>query len=160
GINLKQTYGGTELAGIAFVHEDNDIKVESSGKPLPGTEVKIGEANEIFVKNEAIFAHYLNEKDEKEVKDGWLSLGDCGYISDDGHLNILDRREDIIDSKNGQYVFPSTVENKLKVSPYIQEAVIFGKNKPYLTAIVNIDMTSVGRWADRKQLVYTAYSDL
>lgn len=160
GINLKQTYGGTELAGIAFVHRDDDIQVESSGKPLPNTEVKIGEQSEIFVRNPAIFAHYLNEKDEREVHDGWLSLGDCGYICEKGHLVIQDRKEDIIKASNGEFVFPSAIENKLKVSPYIQEAISFGKNRPYITAMLNIDMTSVGRWADRKQIVYTAYSDL
>ena len=160
GINLKQTYGGTELAGIAFVQADDDIRVESSGKPLPQTEVKIGEDNEIFVKNPAIFAHYLNAEDDKQITDGWLSLGDCGYISDEGQLVILDRKEDIIKADNNENVYPTAVENKLKVSPYIQEAIIIGQNRPYLTAILNIDMTSVGRWADREQLVYTSYEDL
>lgn len=160
GVNLKQTYGGTELTGIAFVHRDNDIAVNSSGKPLPETEVKIAEDGEIFVKNPAIFARYLNKKDRMEVKDGWLTLGDCGYICDKGHLNILDRKEDIIKAPNGEFVYPSVVENKLKVSPYIQEAIIFGQERPYLTAILNIDFTNVGRWADSKNLAYTAYEDL
>src|SRR5699024_6999779 len=160
GVNLKQTYGGTELAGIAFVQEDDGIQIDSSGKPLPNTEVKIDEDNEIFVRNPAIFAHYLNPEDEKGVSDGWLSLGDCGYIAEDGQLVILDRKEDIIRVVDNEPVYPTAVENKLKVSPYIQEAIIFGKDRPYLTAILNIDMTSVGRWADREQLVYTSYSDL
>lgn len=160
GVNLKQTYGGTELAGIAFVHRDDDILVESAGKPLPNTEVKIGEGNEIFVKNPAIFAHYLNEAHEKEVRDGWLSLGDCGFICEKGHLHIQDRKENIIEAPNGEIIYPSEVENKLKVSPYIQEAITFGKDKPFMTAMLNIDMVSVGRFADRHQLIYTGFSDL
>lgn len=160
GVNLKQTYGGTELAGIAFVHEDDNIRIDSSGKPLPNTEVKVNENNEIFVRNPAIFAHYLNPEDKKEVHDGWLSLGDCGYIAEDGQLVIQERKEDIIGGENDESVYPTAVENKLKVSPYIQEAIILGKERPYLTGILNIDITSVGRWADREQLVYTSYSDL
>lgn len=160
GINLKQTYGGTELAGIAFVQEDGNVRVESSGKPLPNTEVKIKENSEIFVRNPAIFAQYLNPEDEKEIEDGWISLGDCGYLSEDNQLVIQDRKEDIIISESGENIYPTAVENKLKTSPYVQEAIIFGKDRPYLTGILNIDMVSVGRWADRKQLVYTSYQDL
>lgn len=160
GVNLKQTYGGTELAGIAFVHEDDDIKFESSGKPLPDTEVKVDDNGEIFIKNEQVFARYLHEEDQAEVEDGWFTLGDCGYISDDGHLVILDRLENVIETSRGERVYPSLVENKLKVSPYIQEAIVFGEDKPYLTAILNIDFTNVGRWADAQNLGYTTYEDL
>lgn len=160
GVNLKQTYGGTELAGIAFVHQDNDIKFESSGKPLPDTEIKVEENGEIFIKNEQVFARYLHEEHQAEVKDGWFTLGDCGYISDDDHLVILDRLENVIGTTQGESVYPSLIENKLRVSPYIQEAIVFGQNKPYLTAILNIDFTNVGRWADTQNLGYTTYEDL
>src|SRR5699024_9734341 len=90
----------------------------------------------------------------------WFTLGDCGYISDEGHLVILDRLENIIQTTSGESVYPSLVENKLKSSPYIQEAIVFGQKKPYLTAILNIDFTNVGRWADTKNLGYTTYEDL
>lgn len=160
GVNLKQTYGGTELAGIAFVQQDDDINVESSGVPLPGTEVRVGEGGSIFVRNSATFAKYLHEEDHKSMTDGWITLGDCGRLGQDGHLYILDRKEDIITDQSGKYIYPRIVENKLKTSPYIQEAVCFGKEKPYMTAIVNIDLSSVGRWADKQRLVYTEYSDL
>lgn len=160
GVNLKQTYGGTELAGIAFVQQDDDINVESSGVPLPGTEVRVGEGGSIFVRNSATFAKYLHEEDHESMTDGWITLGDCGRLGQDGHLYILDRKEDIITDQGGKYIYPRIVENKLKSSPYIQEAVCFGKEKPYMTAIVNIDLNSVGRWADKQRLVYTEYSDL
>jgi long-chain acyl-CoA synthetase len=160
GVNLKQTYGGTELAGIAFVQRDDDIKADSCGVPLPNTGVKIGENGTIFVKNAAIFSEYLNDEDRKLMVDGWITLGDCGRLDDDGHLYLLDRQEDIITAQNGELIYPRIVENKLKTSPYIQEAVCFGKDKPYMTAILNIDLKSVGRWADKKRIVYTEYSDL
>ncbi|MEI4769750.1 AMP-binding protein [Psychrobacillus sp. FJAT-51614] len=160
GVNLKQTYGGTELAGIAFVQKDDDINVESTGVPLPGTEVRVGDDGSIFVKNSAIFAKYLHEEDNKSMIDGWITLGDCGRLGIDGHLYILDRQEDIITEQNGKHIYPRIIENKLKTSPYIQEAVCFGKEKPYMTAIVNIDLSSVGRWADKQRIVYTEYSDL
>jgi long-chain acyl-CoA synthetase len=160
GVNLKQTYGGTELSGIAFVQSDEDIKVNSSGVPLPNTEVRIGENGAVYVKNKAIFAQYLNEKDRKLTDDGWITLGDCGRIGEDGHLYILDRLEDIITNRNDKNIYPRIVENNLKASPYIQEAVCFGKDKAYVTAILNIDLNSVGRWADKQRIVYTEYSDL
>ncbi|WP_431028403.1 AMP-dependent synthetase/ligase [Lysinibacillus sp. LZ02] len=160
GVNLKQTYGGTEVAGIAFVQPDRQIKAGSSGVPIPNTEVKIGEDGAIYMKNNAIFSAYLHEEDQKEVIDGWLCLGDNGYLDEQGHLHILDRKEDIITNTAGEVIYPRLVENELKSSPYIQEAVCLGKDKPYMTAILNIDMNSVGRWADKNRIVYTEYSDL
>ena len=149
GVNLKQTYGGTEVAGIAFGQPDRQIKSGSSGIPIPNTEVKIGEDGIVYMKNNAIFSEYLHEEDQKQVIDGWFSLGDHGYLDELGHLHILDRQEDVITNTNGEIVYPRLVENELKSSPYIQEAVCFGKDRPYMTAILNIDMNSVGRWADK-----------
>ena len=160
GVNLKQTYGGTEVAGIAFVQHDNAIKPGSSGVPIPDTEVKVEADGTIYMKNNAIFSEYLNEEDRKLVVDGWISLGDNGYLDEDGHIHILDRQEDIITNDAGESVYPRLVENKLKSSIYIQEAVCFGKNRPYMTAIVNIDLSNVGRWADKNRIIYTEYSDL
>ena len=160
GVNLKQTYGGTEVAGIAFVQPDRQIKSGSSGVPIPNTEVKIGDNGIVYMKNNAIFSAYLHEEDQKQVVDGWLSLGDHGYLDELGHLHILDRQEDVITNTDGEIIYPRLVENELKSSPYIQEAVCFGKEKPYMTAILNIDMNSVGRWADKNRILYTEYSDL
>lgn len=160
GVNLKQTYGGTEVAGIAFVQHDNDIKPGSSGVPIPDTEVKVEADGTVYMKNNAIFSEYLNETDRKSVVDGWISLGDNGYLDKDGHLHILDRQEDVIINQAGEPIYPRLVENNLKSSVYIQEAVCFGKDRPYMTAIVNIDLSSVGRWADKNRIVYTEFSDL
>lgn len=160
GVNLKQTYGGTEVTGIAIVQRDEDVKAGSSGVAIPNTEVKIGEDGTVYLKNKAIFSNYLNEEHQKSVIDGWISLGDKGYIDKDGHLYILDRQEDVIETVQGVTIYPRMIENVLKSSPYIQEAVVFGKDRPYLTALININMSTVGRWADKNRIVYTEYSDL
>lgn len=160
GVNLKQTYGGTEVTGIAIVQRDDDIKVGSSGVAIPNTEVKVGEDGTVYLKNKAIFSKYLNEEHRKLVVDGWISLGDRGYLDKDGHLYILDRQEDVIELTSGETVYPRIIENLLKSSPFIQEAVCFGNNREFLTAMINIDMTTVGRWADKKRILYTEYSDL
>lgn len=159
GVNVKQTYGGTEVAGIAIVQRDDDIKVGSSGMALPNTEVKIGEDGLVYLKNNAIFSRYLNDEHQELVIDGWISLGDKGFIDKDGHLYILDRKEDVIVMPKGE-IYPHKIENILKSSPYIQEAIVFGKNRPFLSALINIDMTTVGRWAAKERIVYTEFSDL
>lgn len=160
GVNLKQTYGGTEVTGIAIVQRDDDVKAGSSGVAIPNTEVQIGDDGTVYLKNKAIFSKYLNDEHRKTVNDGWISLGDKGYIGKDGHLYILDRQEDVIETQQGATIYPRLIENVLKSSPFIQEAVVFGKNRPYLTALININMATVGRWADKNRIIYTEYSDL
>ncbi|MDN4495224.1 AMP-dependent synthetase/ligase [Ureibacillus aquaedulcis] len=160
GVNLKQTYGGTEVAGIAFVQHDQAVKAGSSGLPIPNTKVKIDTEGTVYLKNNSIFSEYLNEAGRKSLNDGWISLGDKGYLDDEGHLFILDRQEDVITNSKSEPIYPRLIENRLKSSPYIQEAICLGKNKPYLTAILNIDMNSVGRWADKNRINYTEYSEL
>ncbi|WP_342580608.1 AMP-binding protein [Ureibacillus sp. FSL W7-1570] len=159
GVNIKQTYGGTEVAGIAIVQRDDDIKAGSSGVALPNTEVKIGIDGLVYLKNNAIFSRYLKPEHQRWIVDGWISLGDKGFIDKDGHLFILDRKEDVIVMPKGE-IYPHKIENIIKSSPYIQEAVVVGKNRPFLTALINIDMTTVGRWADKRRIIYTEFSDL
>ncbi|MFC5542406.1 AMP-dependent synthetase/ligase [Ureibacillus suwonensis] len=159
GVNIKQTYGGTEVAGIAIVQRDDDIKAGSSGVALPNTEVKIGIDGLVYLKNNAIFSRYLKPEHQRWIVDGWISLGDKGFIDKDGHLFILDRKEDVIVMPKGE-IYPHKIENIIKSSPYIQEAVVVGKNRPFLTALINIDMTTVGRWADKRRVIYTEFSDL
>lgn len=159
GVNIKQTYGGTEVAGIAIVQRDDDIKAGSSGVALPNTEVKIGIDGLVYLKNNAIFSRYLKPEHQRWIVDGWISLGDKGFIDKDGHLFILDRKEDVIVMPKGE-IYPHKIENIIKSSPYIQEAVVVGKKRPFLTALINIDITTVGRWADKRRIIYTEFSDL
>jgi len=163
GVNLKQIYGQTEVAGIAVLHRDDDIKYHTVGKPIPGTEIKISEDGEILIRSRSVFKGYYKMEDKtREVidEDRWLHTGDMGYIDEDGHLVVIDRLKDVLTLSDGTKFSPQYIENKLKFSPYIKEAVVIGHNRPYLTAIINIDMENVGKWAEKRMISYTSYMDL
>ncbi|MCK9232034.1 MAG: AMP-binding protein [Syntrophales bacterium] len=162
GLNLKQCYGLTEAGGIFQVQPDGEVKPETVGKPLPDTQVMIGEDQEVMVKSDANFIGYYQDfaATEAAFREGWLRTGDAGYLDEDGHLVIIGRREEIIRNKEGQAFSPDYIETRLKFSPYIKEAVVFGEGKPFLTALVNIDFGNVGAWAEERMIPYTTYNDL
>ncbi|MCE4611090.1 MAG: AMP-binding protein [Desulfurococcales archaeon] len=162
GVNLKQIYGQTEVAGIAVVHPDDDVRPDTVGKPLPLTEVKIAEDGEILLRSPAVMKGYYGNEEatKKAFKDGWLRTGDVGVLTDDGHLKVLDRAKELIKLADGTVVAPQVIQNKLKFSPYIGEAAIIGSGKPYLVALLNIDFEIVSRWAERRRITFTSYSDL
>jgi long-chain acyl-CoA synthetase len=162
GLNLKQCYGLTESCGIFQVQPDDEVKLETVGKPLPLTEVKLAEDQEVLVKSEANFSGYYNDYKSTEAafENGWLKTGDAGYIDEDGHLLIIGRKEDIIRNKSGEAFSPDFIETRLKFSPYIKEAVTFGEARPYISAMINIDLGNVGNWAEEKMIPYTTYMDL
>jgi long-chain acyl-CoA synthetase len=162
GVNVKSIYGQTEVSGISIVHRDGDIKIDSVGIPIPGTEVKISETGEILVKSSSVcVGYYKNEKSTKEtIEEGWLHTGDAGRIDNEGHLYIIDRVKDVIRLDSGEMFSPQFIENKLKFSSYIQEAVAIGRDRPFVVAMINIDMENVGRWAEKNQIGYTTYTDL
>ena len=164
GVNLKQIYGQTEVSGIAVLHRDGDVKFQTVGTPLPETEVRIDEeTGEILIKSPAVFqGYYKNEEATRTTLiDGWLHTGDAGYFDEDGHLIVIDRAKDVMTLADGTKFSPQFIENKLKFSPYIKEAVVFGGGDlPYITAMINIDMENVGNWAEKNQLAYTTYTDL
>lgn len=162
GLNLKQCYGLTESGGIFQIQPDNEVKLETVGKPLPLTEVKIAADQEVLVKSLANFSGYYNDYQatQNAFIDGWLKTGDAGYIDSDGHLLIIGRKEDIIRNKSGEAFSPDFIETRLKFSPYIKEAVIFGESRPFITAMINIDLGNVGNWAEERMIPYTTYMDL
>lgn len=162
GVNLKQVYGQTEIIGIAFVHRDGDVRHDTVGLPIPGTEVRISEAGEILLRSDAVCAGYWErpEATQETFGDGWLHTGDAGYLTEDGHLVVIDRLSDVMRTEKGTVFSPQFLENKLKFSPYIKEAVVFGDRKPYLAAFINIDPQTVGKWAEDRGLAYTTYLDL
>jgi len=162
GLNLKKCYGLTEAGGIFQVQPDNEIKVETVGKTLPGFQVRLSEEQEVLVKSDTLIAGYHNDyrATEAAFQDGWLKTGDAGYLDDDGHLIIIGRKEDIIRDKMGHAFSPDFVETRIKFSPYIKEAVVFGEGRPYITALINIDMENVGNWAEERLIPYTTYLDL
>ena len=162
GLNLKQCYGLTESCGIFQIQPDDEVKLETVGKPLPLTQVKLDGDQEVLVKSEANFSGYYNDyaSTEAAFDNGWLKTGDAGYIDEDGHLLIIGRKEDIIRNKSGEAFSPDFIETRLKFSPYIKEAVIFGEARPFISAMINIDLGNVGNWAEERMIPYTTYMDL
>lgn len=162
GLNLKQCYGLTEAGGIFQIQPDDEVKMETVGKPVPGVTVRISEEEEVLVRSDAVFRGYFRDYEATAAafQDGWLRTGDAGYIDQDGHLLIIGRKEEIIRNKDGAAFSPDFIETRLKFSPFIKEAVIFGEGKPYISALVNIDMGNVGSWAEERMIPYTTYTDL
>jgi long-chain acyl-CoA synthetase len=162
GANLKQIYGQTEIAGISVVHRDDDIKFDTVGTPLPGTEVKITEEDEILSKSPSVFVGYYKTpgETEKALKDGWLYSGDTGFIDADGHLVVFDRSKDIMILRDKRKFSPQFLEARLKFSPYVRDALVVGHERPFVTCIICIDYNTVGKWAEDNNINYTGYSEL
>jgi len=162
GVNLKQIYGQTEIAGISVVHRDGDIKFDTVGESLPGTEVKTTEEGEIISKSPSVFlGYYKNEKATAEtLQGGWLYSGDRGFIDEDGHLVVFDRSKDVMTLRNGKPFSPQYLETRLKFSPYVRDSWVIGDKRAYVTAVLCIDYDVVGKWADEKKLTYTSYTEL
>ena len=162
GVNLKQIYGQTEICGISVVHRDADVKFETVGKPIPETEVRISDNGEIESKSPSVFQGYYNnpQATAKSLRDGWLHSGDSGLIDEDGHLVVIDRMADVMRLADGSKFSPQYIENKLKFFPYVKEAVVFGQDRPFVAAVINIEMANTGKWAEGRQISYTTYTDL
>jgi long-chain acyl-CoA synthetase len=163
GVNLKQVYGSTETTGLVSLQPSTEANPTTAGRPCAGIDVRIAERGEVLVKGAGIFRGYLkNEEATREVIDaeGWFHTGDAGFIDPRGHLVIIDRAKDVGALDGGTPFAPQFIENKLKFSPYIREAVAFGHERPMVAAMIAIDMATVGNWAERRGLPYTSYADL
>jgi long-chain acyl-CoA synthetase len=163
GVNLKQVYGSTETTGLVSLQPDAEANPTTAGRPVPGVEVKIAGRGEVLVRGGSVFKGYLkNEEATREVIDpeGWFHTGDAGFIDPRGHLVIIDRAKDVGALDDGTPFAPQFIENKLKFSPCIREAVAFGHERPFVTAMIAIDLSTVGSWAERRGVPYTSYMDL
>jgi long-chain acyl-CoA synthetase len=163
GVNLKQVYGSTETTGLVSLQPDREANPTTAGRPVSGVEIRIGERGEVLVKGCAVFKGYFrNDEATREVidADGWFHTGDAGFIDPQGHLVIIDRAKDVGALAEGTPFAPQFIENKLKFSPYVREAVAFGHEKPFVAVMVAIDPGTVGNWAERRGLAYTSYMDL
>ncbi len=162
GVNLKQIYGQTEIAGISCIHKDGSVSFDSVGEPIADTDIRISEEGEILSRSPAVFQGYLgNEQATAEtVTDGWLHSGDAGFFKDNGQLVIIDRLSDVMTTATGVRFSPQFIENKLKFSTYVQEAVVLGHGRDFIAAIICLDGDIAGRWAESKGLTYTTYQDL
>jgi long-chain acyl-CoA synthetase len=162
GVNIKQLYGSTE-AQIHTLHVGEDVKFESVGVPPPDVEIRISDEGEILVKAPSVFQGYYKAPDKtaEKLKDGWFYTGDAGHIDEDGHLIYLDRLDDLLELKGGEKFSPQYIEGRLKFSPYIKDLMsIGGRERAYVTAIINIDFDNVGRWAEKRGITYTTFVDL
>lgn len=164
GINLKQLYGQTEASVFITQQPDSEVRPDTVGVPSPGVELKIGENGEVFYRSPGTFVeYYKNPESTASTKDseGWVATGDAGFIEEgSGHLRILDRAKDVGKMAQGGLFAPKFVENKLKFYPDILEAVVFGADKEFCTAFINIDLSAVGNWAERNNIAYASYQEL
>jgi long-chain acyl-CoA synthetase len=163
GINLKQLYGSTETCAYVCLQPDGQIKFDSVGTPAPGVEVKLDANGEVLVRGPMLLKEYYKRPDataESLDAQGWFHTGDAGVFDDDGHLKIIDRAKDVGHLAGGAMFAPNYIENKLKFFPHVKEAVAFGHGRDMVCAFINIDIGSVGNWAERRNLPYSGYTDL
>jgi len=163
GVNLKQVYGATELAGVCSAQPDGEVDPDTVGRVFPGIEVRIDDNGEVLARSGGVFKGYYKQPEasrEAITEDGWLRTGDAGFLDRRGHLVIVDRARDVGKLADGTVLAPQFLENKLKFSPYIGEAVVFGDGRPFVAAIVAIDAATVGNWAERQNLAYTSFQDM
>ncbi len=164
GINLKQLYGQTEACVFITQQPDGEVRADTVGVPSPGVEVKVDDNGEVHYRSPGSFReYYKNPESTADTKDpeGWVATGDAGFFEkSSGHLRIIDRAKDVGKLADGRMFAPKYVENKLKFFPNILEAVVFGADREICTAFINIDLTSVGNWAERNNIAYSSYQEL
>lgn len=162
GIRLKQVYGLTEGGCFFTCHRDDDIRADTVGPALEGVELRISDAGEILARTPTCMIGYHEnpEATAAAFADGWLQTGDSGSFTPDGHLVVVDRLGDLARLADGTRFSPLLLENKLKFSPYVQEAVVCGDGRDFLVALLTIDAETTGKWAERQGLSFTSYMDL
>ena len=162
GINIKQVYGQTETTGISALHRNDSIKLNTVGPPIPQVEIEVSDQGEILIKGPTVFMGYYKNEDEtkKTLKDGWVHTGDEGIKDEDGQLIMIDRQKDVMHLADGSKFSPQLIENKLKFSLYILDAMVVGKEMPFIGALIIMDMANVGKWAENNKLTYTTFADL
>ena len=163
GVNLKQFYGSTETCAIICLQHDREVKLDTVGRPAPGVELRVAESSEVLVRGPMLLKEYYKRPDataESIDSEGYFHTGDAGYFDEQGHLKLIDRAKDVGRLASGSLFAPNYVENKLKFFPHIKEAVAFGHGREMVCVFVNIDMGSVGNWAERRGLAYSGYTDL
>jgi long-chain acyl-CoA synthetase len=164
GLPMHEVYGMTENSAVATANRRGRVLLGTVGEPQDGIELRIDESTgEILTRHEGTFAGYWNNPEATAQTidpDGWLHTGDVGEWVDGTHVRITDRLKDIIITAGGKNIAPSEIENSLKASPYVKEAIVIGDRRKYLTALIGIELDTVGDWAQRRRLAFTTYRDL
>jgi long-chain acyl-CoA synthetase len=162
-IDMRQIYGQTECSAIATCHREGNVRPESAGVALPDVTVKISEVGEILVGGEGVMVGYYKNPEatgQSITADGFLRTGDAGYLDKDGHLFVFDRYKDVMHLAEGTRFAPQDIETRLKFSPYIREVVVIGNARPYISALISIDLENVGNWVKKRGVAYTTFHDL
>lgn len=164
GINLKQLYGQTEATVFITQQPDGSVSADTVGVPSPGVELKIDDSGEVFYRSPGVFVEYYKNPEgtaSTKAHDGWVATGDAGFIEEStGQLRIIDRVKDVGKMSDGSMFAPKYIENKLKFYPDVLETVVFGAHRDTCCAFINIDLTSVGNWAERNNVAYASYQEL
>ncbi|MBU2552502.1 MAG: AMP-binding protein [Proteobacteria bacterium] len=161
GVKISDAYGLTEINPLTSHGEV--VKPGTSGRPVPGVEVRISESGEIMARSDVMFAGYYKNPEATAgmLEDGWIKTGDCGTLDEDGHLIVYDRMKDMLPLRTGAKYSPSYIQNRLRFSPYIKDAMIIGgEDRDFLFGIVTIDFDNVGKWAEKNRISYTTFVDL
>ncbi len=163
GVNLKQLYGQTEISGITCMHRNGDVKGTTVGLPLSGTEIRIDDNGEVLSRSAGVFKGYYGDEEATRravTADGWLRSGDAGSLDSHGHITITDRIGDVLTLPDGSRVSAQQIENNLRFSPYIAEAVVIGEGGAPLVALIGISSRIVGKWAGDNKLSFMTFADL
>lgn len=162
GINLKQFYGQTETTALTAAQPDGGVQLHTVGLPLPGVEVRLDEDGQILVRSGSVVDGYHDDPTAtaRGFADGWLMTGDAGRIEPDGQLVVLGRVAEVVRTESGERYIPNYIENRIKFSPYVRNVAVVGAGRPFLGAIVCIDIEAVGHWAEQRSLAYSSYADL
>ena len=163
GVHVREGYGQTEGTAVATATPADGIRIGTVGTALPEVELRIADDGEILVRSPGVFKGYFRDEEataQTVDPDGWLHTGDVGELDADGYLTITDRKKDIIITAGGKNISPSEIENKLKVSPFVREAIVVGDRRKYLTALIGIELDTVADWAGRRGVTFTTYADL
>jgi long-chain acyl-CoA synthetase len=163
GVNLKQMYGGAEAGFFVAMQRDGQVKADTAGSPAQDVELQVTPQREILVRSPGLFREYLrdpNATSAAKTSDGWFRTGDAGIIGEDGAVRIIDRVTDLAKLTSGAEYSPRAIENKIKFSPYVREAIAFGAGRDTVCALIDIDTAAVGGWADKNSVTYSGHADL
>jgi len=162
GVPLYQIYGMTESGGVAHMQRPGATRAGCSGLPIAGVDQKLAEDGELLLRGPSVFKGYLfdDAATARAIEDGWLRTGDIVELAEDGEIRVVDRKKDILITSGGKNVTPSLIENALKDSPYIREAILLGDGRKFLAALIQIDLETTGKWAQEQAIQYTTYRSL
>jgi len=163
GVPVRECFGMTECAGISVIPDNHKIRAGEVGEAIPGIEIKLADDGEIMLRGDSVFEGYYGDPEQTAIsfnEESWLMTGDVGEFTDEGQLKIVDRKKDLIINAYGKNIAPSEIENKLKFSSFIKEGIVVGDGRPYLSALIQLELDNVSDWAQENRIAYTTYKSL